>query len=83
MQFIFDPKRDKTAKTGFFGQNKKMLLPSHCEAPTLCQKSDQSYERFSRSQPDVRTYGPTDGGDLIGPNHSAGDQKLVSIFTYE
>ena len=50
----------KTAKTGFFGRNLKTSLPSHWEAPTLCRKSEQSYDRFSRSPPDVRTDVRTD-----------------------
>ena len=55
----FWPKRAKTAKTGFFGRNPKMSLPSYWEAPTLYQKSEQSYDRFSRSPPDERTDGRT------------------------
>ena len=43
---IFLPKR---AKTGFSGRNPKTSLPSHWEAPTLYQKSENSYERILRS----------------------------------
>ena len=76
---IFLPKRAKTAKTGFFGRNPKMSLPSHWEAPTLCKKSEQSYERISRSPPDARTNGRTNGRtnerDLIGPNAPRGTKN--------
>ena len=72
---IFLPKRAKNGQTGFFGQNPKTSLPSHWEAPTLCQKSEQSYERISRSPPNARTHERTDESDLIGPNRAAGTKN--------
>ena len=70
-------------KTSFFDNNprikiffkKNTSLSSHNQVATLCQKSKQSYEPFSRSLPNERTNGRTDGRELIGPNRSAGDQK--------
>ena len=55
----FDLNWPKTGQTGFFGQNSKMSLPSHQEAPTLSQISENSYERILRSLSNVRTYART------------------------
>ena len=66
---------------GFFGQNPK--ISAHWEAQTLCQKSEQSYERISRSPPDEgtnrQTHRHTHERDLIGPNLSTGDQKSTKF----
>ena len=75
----------KRQKFAIFGQNlenenffKNLLFLAYKDT-TLCKKSEQSYERISRSLPnertDVRTDGRTNERDLIGPNRSAGDQK--------
>ena len=68
---IFGPKKGQNGPNGIFRAKSENVTSVALGSPTLCQKSEQSYDRFSRSPPDGRTY----GGDLIGPNRSAGDQK--------
>ena len=45
----------KMAKSGFFGQNPKITLPSGYEAGNLWGKSENSYERILISRLDIRT----------------------------
>ena len=80
------------AKTGFFWEKAKMLLPYAYYAATLCKKPEQTYERILRSsnngrtdeRTDERTDGRTDGRTEVNlkvPTASGGGPiKKVKSF---
>ena len=76
---IFGPKLTQNGPNGSFGQNPKMSLSSHQEAPTLCQISENSYERIMSSLSNGRMHGRTDGCEFIGSTRYHGGTKIRKI----
>ena len=58
----FDRFGAKMGQTGFFWEKVKMSLPYDYYAPTLCKKSEQTYEPILRSR-----FERTDKIEFIGP----------------
>ena len=50
-------------------------------APTLCQISENSYERILRSLSNGRTHGRTDGCEFIGSARYRGKPKIRNIHS--